>query len=178
MEKKFFDTTRAAAAFGADNVWENVSGTAGFINAIQQGDGESNRDGRKIVITSVHARFQLASNTVTRIIGVIDKQTNGAATTIASILDTASSTDDVLAFRNLQTTTRYTIFYDETIDETYNSGGNRIHHCNKKMDLPVQYDASTGAITDVVDRSIQFWAITGTATNSTFAAEYRVRFVG
>lgn len=181
VENKFLDTSFTGPLALADT-WENVSGTVGLLNNIAQGDGESNRDGRKAILTSVHGKVevQTGGNNPLRIIAFIDHQTNGAATSIATVLDTASSANDLLSFRNLQQTKRFTILCDETFSALqYGGGSDYVFNFNKKLDLPVQYSGSTPSIADVVDNSIQVWAYQATSVaGTTFDAEFRVRFIG
>ena len=81
VENKFLDTSRASTAFTA-NTWTNISGTSGILNNVLQGDGESNRDGRKYIINSVLVRCpvdQQSTSGWVRFLVVVDTQANGAA---------------------------------------------------------------------------------------------------
>lgn len=187
-EMKYFDTLIGD---------QSLSATTGLIlapslNLMQQGNGETDRIGRKCVIQSVHIKMRVrqaaATSTVTtdnlvRIMVYHDKQSNGGPATAALLL----TTDDILSFRNLQTTGRFRILYDTT-RAVYTplsgngtasvSGEKQLYvKMNKKCNIPLEFDASTGAISDLTTNNIGIavW-IQDTAPAVVFQVSARVRF--
>jgi hypothetical protein len=143
-------------------------------------------------LTSIHIRGDInipanatASNTsdVARFIVYWDKQCNGAAATMADILDT-SVTNDVYAFRNLQNSSRFAILYDKTYSIACGGGistsfGENVKglKINVKCNIPIEYGASTGAITDLKSNNIGILAVARDGIADT-AFVCRVRFTG
>ena len=185
-ELKFFDGTKASTATGTGGTIFNDS-----LVLIQQGAGESNRIGRKCVVKSIHLRGQvlLAAKTssnqtsdVVRIMLYWDKQTNGAAATVANILASADSD----AFRNLQNSGRFRILYDKWTNMSALSGqgdgttfayGEVAKHfrINKRCHVPLEFDASTGAITDLTTNNIGVLVISQAGAASV-EYNWRIRF--
>lgn len=180
MEKKFFEDYEPPSAL-ASNTWVQLNGTPGCANAITQGDGEQNRDGRKVVVTNLNSRIHLmagANTKAIRVIILIDRQTNGTSATVADFLEGTN----FLTYRNLPNTQRFQFLADFFVDEKYLlgspvAGSDNVVEKYFKLDLPVQYSASTGSISDITDNSIQMWAYSD-GDASTYEMYNRVRFVG
>lgn len=96
------------------------------LNAIAQGDGENQRDGRKCTLTSIYligdieqlslgdAEVTLTGHAV-RVALVWDKQCNGAALNPADVFQEVTSAGVApYSFRNLQYTSRFQVLHDET----------------------------------------------------------------
>lgn len=190
-EKKFFDGELTTTAVPSAGTILTPS-----MNLITAGAGESQRIGRKCKITSLHLKGRLilqqtTQNTVsniTRIIVYLDKQCNGAAATVGDILD-LGQTDDYLAFRNLQNTQRFRILHDKTYTQNYTAGGGngtasqypetvRYFKLNINCNEQLEFDGSTGAITDLTSNNFGILAIAETNNTSTIAYQYRLRFYG
>lgn len=190
-ESKFFDTDIAeltTAAAGALFPTTNNS-----LVLMQQGNGDSNRIGRKVTVTSVHihgrvrivAAADLDLNAVVRIILFEDKQCNGANATVAGILDTGAA-QDFLAFRNLDQTGRFRVL-KEIIKPINASGGSgngttdkSVGTCdyfsmNVKCNIPILYSASTGAVSDLASSNIALLVIADT-TDAKVVMQARVRY--
>lgn len=190
-ENKFFETSVTST-----NVNANGSIFSDSLNLIPEGTTESQRLGRKCTINSIHIKGELehpeltslaqADNKV-RLILYLDKQCNGAAATVTNILETA----DVNSFRNLAEVGRFQILYDKTIainanvTSAYNGTtivegtGAVIKHVgiNKKVNIPLEFSASTGAITELRSNNIGLLAIS-TYTRTKLLYTCRVRFTG
>ncbi len=122
IEKKFADNETNNDAFSS--TWATMEdATNSQISGVAQGNGESQRIGRKITILSIHIRMRVhvaASESVAaplpdlfgRVVIVLDKQTNAAQLTATDVMD-AGQTDDVLAYRNLQQTERFQVLWDK-----------------------------------------------------------------
>lgn len=174
-ERKWLDTTMLESDI--PNTGVILTGGGGgtdqaSINAIAQGDGPSERDGRKVVIKSVQARGQVTLNSGPglisyariRMILYLDKQANGAAATVTDILETAN----INSHLNLSNNLRFTILWDKVID--LNSTGNvvsttgsdtygnavRSFKFYKKVNIPVEFDGTTAAIANIKSNNLNF----------------------
>jgi len=184
-EKKFKDTTLAATAVPAAGVILSSS-----VNLIAQGTTESTRIGRKCQLRNIyiHGNISLPStNTATqtsdivRLIVYIDKQTNGAAAEVTDILKDA----DYRSFRNLANQERFVILKDKTYDisaqaqatGTAQTTGVNTYHIKmyKKLDLPIEFSSTTGAITEIKSNNIGIMAI-GLSERAEVSYICRIRF--
>lgn len=197
IEKKFIDytfpdTVLPATLAGA----EADPATALSISVCAQGDGESNRDGRKNIITDIGikghvklpgvAAVQLPN--ICRVVMVLDTQSNGSQLNAEDVYLNASNIEH--AFRNLQFTKRFKVLKDQTFilnamagsgDGTNNDTGGVIQAFNwyiTGLKIPVQYTSTTAIIGNVVDNSIHILAWRSTGAAVTLAYESRVRFLG
>jgi len=142
IETKFYDTGIAGTAIVATAAGAEMDPTPNVLclNAITQGDGESQRDGRKVVIKSLQIKGMINADTVAnsadppagrliRILVVQDKQTNGATglqlfsgsspTTLElsnALLDNRSGMVSINAPYNQNTKERFKILYDRTFN--------------------------------------------------------------
>ncbi len=138
---------------------------------IAQGTGETERIGRKCTIRSINWRFQITmpvqSNTATpgydtiRVIMFLDKQCNGATADDLDLLESA----DYQSFNNLANKSRFRTLMDRTYDLTVIAAtgadatgewaGNVISDTLfKKVNIPIEYDSTTGAITEIRSNNI------------------------
>lgn len=159
-ELKFVDTTVGLTASAVAGVVLSSS-----LNVIPEGNGESQRVGRKITIKRLGIRGSWENQLATtasnmdnrlRIVVYQDKQTNGAAATVTGILETAT----IDSFRNLANQGRFRILFDKTIavrnTETVNTNTTtftsvietRSWSFFKALNIPIEYDNSltTGVI--------------------------------
>ncbi len=195
-ELKFFDQDIDDANVDAGGtIFLNGSTEASLVR-FAQGDGESNRDGRKVCIKKIQWRYQLtqaaaAAATVTsqdtvRVILYLDKQANGAAATVLDILETA----DFQAFNQLANSQRFYIYMDRTHDmgpcaaagdgAANDSGAvEQSYTFYKKVAIPIEYNnASTdGALATVRSNNLNVLLISK-ASLTTFASKMRLRFIG
>lgn len=199
IERKFFDTEINAQALATD--WAATEPATTNLTAIGQGDGESERDGRKYIIDSIHVKgfFHTAAveaqlnphdDLTWRFCLVIDKQTNGAQLTATDVMD-GGATADVNAFRNLQFTKRFIVLKDIKMmlsrntqtSEALNSfsAGSQIKNFHWNVNFPggmaVTMSGPTANIANVTDNSIH---IIGVTTSALVLVTYtcRVRFRG
>ncbi len=164
------------------------------INKIAQGVTEVTRVGRKCTIKSINWRFlvwlpeqdavadPLAPDSV-RIILYIDKQTNGATAAVTDILETASW----LSFRNLANTARFNVLMDKTTSINFLGLGsdgagvvsqtqvNKSLTFFKKCNVPIEFDGTTGAITEIRSNNLGVLLISSNGT-ANFSSKIRVRF--
>lgn len=187
-EKKFFDTTRAAVAFSTAGTIANPS-----LNIVPEGNGESDRIGRKITITNIRVKGQSSINsqttsvgsTICRVMFYVDHQTNGAAATVTEILETGVYN----SYRNLANQERFTILMDKSypmnvLSATITSADviatqqvAKPFAFSKKCNINVEYDnsATTGAITTQRSNNIGCLIIAEAAT-ATLEYICRIRY--
>ncbi len=190
-ETKFFDTD-VGTVFGTV--------TAGLesanLNIIVQGNTESNRIGRKVVLTRVDVKGTLTlPSTATaadtsdhvRLLLVCDKQTNGAAFTATDIWET----DTIGSFNNLSNSSRFRVLQSKTLVLNCGAGSGRgstdtlsygeyvrPFKMGVNLNLPIEFDnsATTGAVT--TQRSNSLWLVSQSFAGLTSmqVATSRVRF--
>ncbi len=177
----------------ADILAAGVIMNSGSVNLIAQGVTESQRVGRKCTIKSINWRYQIelsASSGTTfqesdtmRIIMYLDKQCNGATATITGILESAN----YQSFNNLANKNRFRTLYDQT--HTLNTqGGAGNGTANdfgpqkvtgsffKQCDIPIEFDSTTGAITEIRSNNLGVLVIAEQGGISTFDSKLRLRF--
>lgn len=161
-------------------------------NKIPQGVTEIQRIGRKCTITKIAWRYQLTlpvaaaatgiPGDVIRIVLYLDKQCNGATANVLDIVNT----DDWQSFNNLGNSGRFKILMDKTIDLNYIGGvgdgaandfsqvtrsGTFYKNCN----IPIEFDATTGAITEIRSNNIGILLL-GREGIAGFSSKMRLRF--
>ncbi len=116
---------------------------------------------------------------IVRLIMYIDKQTNGAQAAVTDILEAS----DILSFRNLANTNRFTVLCDKVVTMNIPAGsgnGTTYKHPSmerwvniyKKVNVPIEYSGVTGVITEIESNNIGILMITA---NSTIDINSRVR---
>ena len=162
-------------------------------NLIAQGVTEITRVGRKCTIRSILWRFRVAlPSTATanetadsiRVILYQDKQTNGATAATTDILKTA----DFQSFRNLGNVGRFVILMDRVYDLNAPSGSGRgstdtlsygQHNIQdtlfKKVNIPIEFSAGTGAITEIRTNNIGLMLLASDG-HAGFGSKMRLRF--
>lgn len=202
LEYKFIDYEKDTSLVTTVAGAEVDDTTAGSCSSIAQGDGESNRDGRKAVLKSwyvsgaVKLEQKSAQTTsldarVVTIYGVLDTQTNGAQLNSEDFLkDPSTATLDFLAVRNLENSKRFkTIFKERCVlkypsaqsDGSANTGEFNgdyyLFDVNKKLDVPVTFTGTTATVASISDNSLHIIAVT---SGDSVKLQYisRVRFVG
>ncbi len=159
---------------------------------IAQGTTESTRIGRKCTVKSINWRFivQLAAGLVTtttsdvvRVILFLDKQCNGATAAAGDILET---TTDYQSFNNLANKNRFRTLMDRSYNLNASSGGGNtgsatfgefaIHDSfYKKCNIPIEYDSTAGAITEIRSNNIAVLLVSQ-GNSSSFISSMRIRF--
>lgn len=206
IETKFYDTSRAGYTILTST---DMSGheadptTINCISAPAQGDGESNRDGKKINITSMHINGVVvadiqADQTATDlqpmvlIAVVLDTQTNGAQLNSEDVYKNTSGNAalTIAPLRNLQYSARFKILgykllklapppitYDGANIEQ--GGVQASFSFNKKVNIPVAFTGTTEGVANVTNNSIHIIACTNnTGASPTLYYNARIRFVG
>lgn len=190
-ELKFHDVDADLA--GADYSAGTIVNTSS-LNLIAQGVTEGTRVGRKCVIRSINWRGAVklvanAAGTVTngallRILIVLDKQCNGAAPAVTDVLETAN----YASFNNLANKSRFRTLMDRTYkvdcmaaagDGTANDTPDVYVPCSffKKVNIPLEFSSTTGAIAEIRSNNIFMLAIGNTTTtNVSMDSKVRLRF--
>ncbi len=160
---------------------------------IAEGNGESDRIGRKITVQAIMWRYSMQlpvqaaganSSEDLRVILYQDKQTNGTAATITGILESA----DYQSFRNLSNQGRFLILHDRTYslnsmsgggDGTTNFTGEVTKNVTffKKVNIPIEYDnsATLGVITSMRSNNIGVLTISRSGF-PVFDSKMRIRY--
>ncbi len=187
-ELKFLDTAKAATTTSATGTIFDAS-----LNIVPQNNEESGRIGRKIVVKAIHLQgiFKVPTTAVAadtsdtaRVIVYQDKQTNGAAATVALILESAT----LLSWNNLSEKGRFTVLMDRKMSLSSGSGsgqqaadifGEVQEHFewHKPVNIPIEYDATaaTGAIGTQRSNNIGVLVISGEARSS-ISYNARIRY--
>ncbi len=138
-----------------------------IVDQIVQDTGSSARVGDRIIVKKLLWRFSLVlpadvSPTLSeqiRLVVVVDGMSKGAAT---AVLDVFKS-DVIDSFRNLRNTRRFKILFDKTFDLNPQGGPGATDTSFPTEQsgqwywngsLPIQYDATVGAITDLTENNI------------------------
>lgn len=207
-ESKYYETSKATTALvsGTDFSAAELNPTAGvsLISTPAVGDGETNRDGKKIIITQVEVKGMFLINTLNAqsalpapyyawIALVLDTQTNlvemnsedcfKALTNVATEIQPWKNLTLGGRFRILKMkkviVTNYATGNDSA--STYDVGGFRRHFkFFKKMRLPVNFKTggTTSDVANVTDNSLHIigWCSAVSAVNIAYQA--RIRFIG
>lgn len=186
-EKKFFDT----------NIGSDVTVTAALLRTnlaiIAEGNGESNRIGRKVTVKNIHVQGIVALNSATSsnatsdivyCMIVLDKQTNGSLFNATDLLDT----DGFTSFRNLANSHRFKVLKKIVMD--FSAGGgveSGVGHAysenltsfsiNHKCSIDIEFDnsATTGVITSCRSNNIYFVTQSGSGLCG-ITARARIRY--
>jgi len=205
IEYKFVDQIKAGTLVVATAAGAEVDpATTACLNAVAEGDGESQRIGRKYTVTSVHvqgavyrqnrnAQAEVGDANFVKIALVLDTQTNAAQLNSEDVFISAGS--GALAFKNLQYAKRFKILHQETIDvqpgapswngtaaQLETGGYNCSFQINKKLNLPVLCKGTSANVTDITDNSLHMIAMANLSAANASGIEIvyssRVRFVG
>ncbi len=203
-EIKFADAQLAAEAFTTAWAAKNPTGT-GMTDSISVpvvGTGEENRDGRVYYIHSIHVHGKInlpatesdaapqGGPIYARVCLIWDTQTNAAEITATDVMD-AGGADDILAFRNLQNSSRFIVLKDKTFRLVPNAGNEGSINLfykpfseirfkwNKSFKKPIKVRC-VGTTADVASVSDNSFSIIGLANNTNMTLEYqsRLRFTG
>ncbi len=187
-EMKFFDT-----ALTPTNFISGGSIVLSSLNLIPQGAGESQRIGRKCDIKSISMRYAIrflpstvAADTIVRVIVYQDKQANGAAATVAGIIEDA----DFQSFRNLAEKGRFRTLMDKTVAVNATAAAsvatpnNEIfahsyqYQFHKKCHIPIEFNLGAGALTEIRSNNLGILIIGRDTDLANFECIVRVRFQG
>ncbi len=171
------------------------------MNAIPQGNAQSNRIGKKYAVTGIFARLSMfldkedvgsiGHTESVRIIIFVDKANNSIDKTNASGLLVANTGfEQALAYRNMDNTVRYRVLFDQWIPLTGTTGQYDLNKWSVHKDafieinlpkiwVPVQASSPTGATgTSIQSGAIYCAAISSDAAsgNSQIHGDIKVHF--
>lgn len=191
-ELKFLDTTKALTNMTTAGVVLDDS-----LNHIPQGNSESERIGRKVVLKMLRMKGQIINSLSTvignmeqrfRVVVYCDKQTNGTPATAVLIFGAAPTID---SFRDLANQDRFQILYDKTREFTipavaqtaagtfssYNVSKN--FSLNVRLNIPIEFDstATDGSIATIRSNNVGILAFCQTG-DSPVSIQYiaRIRY--
>lgn len=188
-ELKFHDVDLDDAVVATDG-----SAVTASINLIAQGITESTRVGRKCTIRSINWKFRVDMpevNDVTtpntaeeiRVILYLDKQCNGATIADTDLLETPS----VQSFRNLANSSRFQVLLDKLVVLNWRTLASESatnydqaeviteHTFYKKCNIPLEFDSTVGAITEIRSNNLGVLLISKSGTGG-FLSKIRLRF--
>lgn len=171
IEKKYFDTTVAAAAV------PNGGSIKDSLNLIPQGTTDVTRIANKVTLRNInlHMSFSLPTQAIAaplgdkvRVILYMDQQANGATAAVTDILKTAT----IDSFRNMDQVERFVILKDKTFDINIKSqdaaAGSAVTvkglNISKKCGYNLHFSSTTGAITELRSNNIGLLMISFLAT--------------
>lgn len=189
VELKFHDLDIDDAVITAGGVIVEDS-----VVGIAQGVTESERIGRKCTVRQIGWKFNITLATVDaqatpaaadiiRVILYLDKQCNGAAAAVTDILESA----DYQSFNNLSNKSRFRTLMDRTYNMNYqtlasdnagvvsSSNKNISDSYYKKCNIPIEFSATTGAITEIRSNNIGVLVV-GSNGIGGFFSKMRIRF--
>lgn len=149
---------------------------------IPRGDTTNQRDGAQCKMVGFDLNYTIVVSattprTITRVLLVLDKQTNQAIYTAADLLEDVSAGDNIISPRNLNNKHRFQVLYDRTHNLSLDSATIVVRKYIKK-DVLLRYDASTSAIADLTQNSLSVMHMTNETTNVPQLTSFlRVRFI-
>jgi len=197
---KYFDTNYDTTDINAGLIGGEADPTTVLcLNAMAQGDGAQSRDGRRIIMHSVHIKARIlhrftqdtaASSPTVRFVLVLDSQTNGAQLNAEDVFQEVALGLDTNAFRKIEWGQRFKVLADKTLtmepkgmaiittNTLWSTTCLRQIKINKKLGLPVNFSGTTGVIGSVADYSLHVlcWEESGTPGTTTVTYAARIRF--
>lgn len=175
--------------------------TGNALNLVAQGNGPSNRDGRKCTTLSIDIQWLIRSrnafDTGIRMILVQDRQTNGTVVQPTQVYDINEQfqTNQTIGPLNLATSKRFKILHDSyhilkpnnavdpaigdgpAMDDNQNTLCLKHGRIYKRLKVVTNYQDDGNTVEDVMDNSIYLFAIATEGINIlTYTS--RTRFVG
>lgn len=166
------------------------------INLIPQGTTQSERIGRKVVIKKIILKYKIilnesdsstTTNDYLRWIVYQDKQCNGATATAANILALIGG-HGVLSNRNLTESGRFIILkdiktaitseasiYQEVATNLVNMEKEKWEEHYIECNIPVEFDSTTGAITEIRSNNIGYLLISANGLLDVIST-FRIRY--
>jgi len=209
VEKKFYDTSLTAGPILAPTACagcEYDPSTTSMISTPVQGDGEQNRDGKRIACSTVHIEgvinwpgdatdTDVASGSTVYVALVLDTQSNGAQMNSEDCFKNTSASAALAATpqRNLLFGPRFTVLKKKVFSfippGTWKNGANDFITPGKNQTfswhvplngLVINFNAGTTAsIANVIDNSLHMIAFSNNIVQApTLSYNARLRFVG
>lgn len=149
-----------------------------MLNHITQGAGSNNRIGRKVTLRRIHVRaiftptkiatvFPQGNQYISRLLVLLDTQTNGLTTDAASIFNTtnivgkktADTMTQGLVYMNLDNRGRYRVLHDEIVNAQAGGADASIPpktfmKFSKKCQIPIEYSGSDASLSNIRSNNI------------------------
>ncbi len=207
IETKFYDQKLIASTLtgptDATGGEHDPSATV-LMNTVVQGDGESNRDGRKITMKNIYIQGHIdvplkANQTATNqaficmVALVLDTQTNGATIASENVFTNPGASIKTAAqpFRNLQFTKRFRVLKRLEIQGHQQEAvwdGTNLEFMGYQLpfkiyvdlkNIRVLYSATTETVANITDNSLHLIAfVSNTGQAPTINYHSRLRYVG
>ena len=143
------------------NVTQAADTTGGVVllSGIARGDDINQRAGREVTLRSIECRFLCKATAGTgidqqqRLLIVYDRQSNGAAPTVAGFL----SPSNVQSPRNLENRRRFKVLYDRyyQLSASGESGSEKVFKFYRRLRHPVVFNSgNAGTIADITSGAI------------------------
>lgn len=207
IENKFVDQEKTGTAVVSTLASAEVDpATNNCLNAVAQGDGESQRDGRKYIITGVHVRGSLyrqnrnnqaevGDANFATVALVLDTQTNGTQLSSEDVFTVPGSGSPALCFNNLKYSQRFRVLWKKTmvvpagypswngVADQLETGGTAVtFSIDKDLHIDVNCTGTGATVADIADNSLHMIAFADTSGANDNGIELiynaRVRFVG
>lgn len=189
-EMKFLDVVMTEEQIDNDGTTQHDS-----MNEIPQNATASGRLGQTVVVRRLHWRYKLLLNErvdkvspgaseVVRIIVYLDRQCNGAIAPAAELMNELSVTGHI----NLVNEDRFDILLDRTHEINYTAvTANsldlftqpvviQIHSWNEWVNIPIEFDDASGAITGIRSNNIGIWMVSRTPNLTQVGGTMRVQY--
>lgn len=168
--------------FYGEDFFGVTAGAAGDdeIMKIKQGVQQDQRIGRMCTIKAIQWKGAVTLNTqgsllnsseVTRIMVILDTQANGESHTLAQVLKVRTGNNLVYGYRNLENSGRFKMLWDKSIKQSTGAVSTNAADATtsaevvtrfqyyKRVHIPINYNSTTGAITELKNNRISFWAV-------------------
>ncbi len=171
-ERKFLDVQVGTTPVTAAGVLVRST-----FNDVAQGTGEAQRIGRKLTLKSAEFRWTIESPATSggtevggqtiRLVVLMDKQANGAATSWLSVFQQAN----IHSMRNLENSNRFTILRDKLVTLNRVSGPvpggttglfpqvNRPVHLRVTLNTPIEFSGVLGSMSEIRSNNLLMLAI-------------------
>ncbi len=153
------------------------------LTNILQGDTTVTRDGSQCKILSIEFSYFIiqhvsALDTQTRVMLVLDKQTNQAIYVPGDVLVDVTAGQNINSSRNLDNTRRFSVLYDK-VHTLVNTGTSSFHRrFNKSVQYLIRFDNAAAAITSLTQSSLSMMIMSNEGTNTPdLSFRVRLRFV-
>lgn len=169
---------------GITNSTVSTTPTVMYHSAIGAGDDINQRGGRQVRLKSIQMEGYFtnitAANTHLRLLAVIAKDWNGAASlTIADLLDSSTGAPIVSQVRNLSNRKQFVILKDYHFTLNSAERTNRRFKCYIPLDMKVVYSGTGSANTDVESNMIMCVLVSDQvgASSPGVVLNNRIRFI-
>jgi len=200
QEWKYFDSEYGPTVINVGIVGGEADPAGALsLNSIAQGDGPTQRDGRRVILQkiTVHGRIGFINvnvsqpgSAVIRFMLVLDTQTNGQQLNAEDVLEVPTTAIEPLAMHNLSWSQRFRVLWDRTWSfeprglafinavNQYTTNSKRNFSFTKKLNLVVNYSGTTGVIGSVTDNSLHVVCFLDDGASGVGSVSYvaRVRF--